>query len=61
MFPVEQKHIEGIFAAVLLTALGFVVVNYFIIPVTFKEYFFIELTVIGLDRLIGYIKKGLKI
>lgn len=61
MFPVEQKHIEGIFAAVLLTALGFVLVNFLITPVTFTEYFFIELIIIGLDRLIGYIKKGLKI
>ena len=58
---ISAKHIEGVFAAVLLTALGFVLVDYFITPVTFFEYFFIEVVIIGLDRLISCIKKGLKI
>jgi hypothetical protein len=58
---ISAKHIEGVFAAVLLTALGFVLVDFLITPITFKQYFFIELIIIGLDRLIGYIKKSLKI
>ena len=58
---ISAKHIEGAFAAIILTALGYVLVDFFIVPVSFKEYFFIELIIIGLDRLISYIKKGLKI
>lgn len=58
---VTAKHIEGFLAAILLTALGYVLITFFIISLTFKEYIFIELIIIALDRLIGYIKKGLRI
>jgi len=59
-FHITTKHLEGLLALVLLTALGFFVIN-LIINITFWEYLIIQFIIIGLDRLFIHIRKGLKI
>ena len=58
---IHAEHIKALFAAVLLTALGFVIVDFLIIPVTFWQYFFIELVIIGLSKIIEHTRKELNI
>lgn len=61
MSYITGKHVEGLLALILLTALGFVLINYFIVDLVFWKYLLIEFIIIGLDKLFKHICKGLKI
>jgi len=61
MSYITGKHVEAFIALVLLTALGFVLINFFVADLSFWKYLIIEFIIIGLDKLFKHICKGLKI